>query len=93
MLLNALAFIVMIGVLVVIVACTRRSESIRVRSVSSGAAEAALAFLGVEPVLDLDLRLGEGTGAVLALSVVQAAALTLREMATFDGAGVSREKD
>jgi len=57
------------------------------------AAKAALAFLGIEPVLDLDLRLGEGTGAVLSLPVVQAAALTLREMATFDGAGVSREKE
>ena len=53
----------------------------------------ALAHLGLDPLLDLDLRLGEGTGAVLALSVVQAAAKTLREMATFDGAGVSREKD
>jgi nicotinate-nucleotide--dimethylbenzimidazole phosphoribosyltransferase len=57
------------------------------------AARAALSFLGIEPVLDLDLRLGEGTGGVLALNVLQAAALTLREMATFDSAGVSREKD
>jgi nicotinate-nucleotide--dimethylbenzimidazole phosphoribosyltransferase len=56
------------------------------------AATAALAFLGLEPVLDLDLRLGEGTGAALALPVVQAAAKILREMATFDSAGVSAEK-
>jgi nicotinate-nucleotide--dimethylbenzimidazole phosphoribosyltransferase len=57
------------------------------------AAHAALDFLGLEPVLDLDLRLGEGTGAVLAASIVQAAAKVLREMATFDSAGVARDKD
>lgn len=57
------------------------------------AALAALDFLGLEPVLDLDLRLGEGTGATMALPVVQAAAKVLREMATFDSAGVARDKD
>ena len=57
------------------------------------AARAALEFLGLEPVLDLDLRLGEGTGAAMAVPVVQAAAKVLREMATFDSAGVAREKD
>jgi nicotinate-nucleotide--dimethylbenzimidazole phosphoribosyltransferase len=57
------------------------------------AAGAALDFLGLEPVLDLDLRLGEGTGATMAVSVVQAAAKVLREMATFDSAGVARDKD
>jgi nicotinate-nucleotide--dimethylbenzimidazole phosphoribosyltransferase len=57
------------------------------------AAVAALEFLGLEPVLDLDLRLGEGTGAALAIPVVQAAAKVLREMATFDSAGVARDKD
>ena len=49
----------------------------------------ALASLGLLPILDLDLRLGEGTGALLALHLVNAAALTLAEMATFDSAGVS----
>lgn len=49
----------------------------------------ALERLDLEPVLDLGLRLGEGTGALTALPVVQAAALTLAEMATFDEAGVS----
>jgi nicotinate-nucleotide--dimethylbenzimidazole phosphoribosyltransferase len=53
------------------------------------AATAALAHLELEPVLDLDLRLGEGTGAVLALPLVQAAAHVLNEMATFDAAGVT----
>ena len=45
--------------------------------------------LGLEPVLDLDLRLGEGSGAALAIPIVAAAARILGEMATFDGAGVS----
>jgi len=45
--------------------------------------------LGAEPLLDLDMRLGEGTGALLAWPLVKAAAAMLREMATFDGAGVS----
>jgi nicotinate-nucleotide--dimethylbenzimidazole phosphoribosyltransferase len=48
------------------------------------AATAALDHLGLEPVLELGLRLGEGTGAVLALPIVQAAARILGEMATID---------
>ena len=52
-------------------------------------ARAALAALGLRPLLDLDLRLGEGSGAVLALPIVQAAARVLREVATFESAGVS----
>ena len=43
-------------------------------------------------MLDLGLRLGEGTGACLAVGVVQAAARVLSEMATFDAAGVT-DKD
>lgn len=50
---------------------------------------AALETLGLRPILSLDLRLGEGTGAVLALPVVQASAKVLGEMATFASAGVS----
>jgi nicotinate-nucleotide--dimethylbenzimidazole phosphoribosyltransferase len=45
--------------------------------------------LGVEPLLDLHLRLGEGTGATLAMSLVDAALRVLHEMATFEAAGVS----
>ena len=45
--------------------------------------------LDLEPLLQLGMRLGEGTGAVLAMGVVEAAAATLSEMATFDEAGVS----
>lgn len=50
---------------------------------------AALAHLELRPLLDLGMRLGEGTGAVLAMGLVEAAAACLREMATFDEAGVS----
>jgi nicotinate-nucleotide--dimethylbenzimidazole phosphoribosyltransferase len=48
-----------------------------------------LDHLGLHPLLDLDLRLGEGTGAVLAFHLVEAAARILNEMATFAEAGVS----
>jgi nicotinate-nucleotide--dimethylbenzimidazole phosphoribosyltransferase len=52
----------------------------------------ALAHLGLRPLVDLELRLGEGTGAVLALPLVQAAVRALREMATFDSAGVAEKE-
>lgn len=58
------------------------------RSVEPGSA-AVLDDLGLVPVLDLELRLGEGTGAALAYPIVEAAARILREMATFDQAGVA----
>lgn len=48
-----------------------------------------LQALGTTPLLDLDLRLGEGTGAVLAMNLVEAALRILREMATFTSAGVN----
>jgi nicotinate-nucleotide--dimethylbenzimidazole phosphoribosyltransferase len=48
-----------------------------------------LAHLGLRPLFDLGLRLGEGTGAVLAFHLVEAAARLLDEMATFAEAGVS----
>jgi nicotinate-nucleotide--dimethylbenzimidazole phosphoribosyltransferase len=53
------------------------------------AQDKSLAALELVPLLDLGLRLGEGTGALLAVGLVQAAALTLAEMATFAEAGVS----
>ncbi len=49
----------------------------------------ALAALRLRPLVDLELRLGEGTGAVLALPLVQAAVAALTQMATFDSAGVT----
>ena len=48
-------------------------------------------MLGLPPILHLDMRLGEGTGAVLAVHLVDASLRLMREMATFDSAGVSRE--
>jgi len=54
------------------------------RSTEPGAS-AALAHLGLEPLLDLGMRLGEGTGACLSVPLVRAAARVLNEMATFGG--------
>jgi len=51
---------------------------------------AILDSLGLRPILDLDMRLGEGTGAVLAMNIIEAAIKMIREMATFDSAGVSK---
>jgi nicotinate-nucleotide--dimethylbenzimidazole phosphoribosyltransferase len=48
-----------------------------------------LTSLGVEPLLSLDMRLGEGTGAALAYPLVQAAVNFLNQMASFESAGVS----
>lgn len=46
--------------------------------------------LGIKPILNLDLRLGEGTGAALAMNVVESAAQVIAKMLTFEGAGVSQ---
>ncbi len=50
---------------------------------------AALEWMGLRPILDLQMRLGEGTGAALAMLIIEAAAKILSDMATFDDAGVS----
>jgi nicotinate-nucleotide--dimethylbenzimidazole phosphoribosyltransferase len=60
------------------------------RSAESGHT-VALTALAAKPMLDLNLRLGEGTGAALALPLLRSAAAILREMATFSSAGVSRD--
>jgi nicotinate-nucleotide--dimethylbenzimidazole phosphoribosyltransferase len=52
---------------------------------------AALNKLGLRPLVDLDLRLGEGTGALLALPIIQSAARAMHEVATFDSAGVTEK--
>lgn len=54
---------------------------------------AALEHLGLVPLVDLDLRLGEGTGAALGISLVEAACKLLAEMATFDEAGVAGREE
>ena len=61
------------------------------RSVEIGH-RAILDRLGLRPLIDLDLRLGEGTGAVLAFHFVEAAVRILNEMATFAEAGVSEKE-
>ena len=61
------------------------------RSVEPGHT-AALHHLGLRPLVDLELRLGEGTGALLAVPLLQSAARALRDVATFDSAGVT-DKD
>lgn len=50
-----------------------------------------LTWLGLKPLLDLDLRLGEGTGAALGISMAEASCKILNEMATFGEAGVSNK--
>lgn len=49
--------------------------------------------LGLTPLFDLQMRLGEGTGAALAMGIIEAAAKTLAQMATFESAGVANRDD
>ncbi len=51
-----------------------------------------LDYMGLTPILNLDLRLGEGTGAALAMNIIDAGVKILTQMATFQGAGVSGKK-
>ncbi|MFA6563847.1 MAG: nicotinate-nucleotide--dimethylbenzimidazole phosphoribosyltransferase [Verrucomicrobiia bacterium] len=60
------------------------------RSVEAGH-RVTLETLGLEPVLDLDLRLGEGTGAALVMHLIEASAKFYNEMATFTEAGVAEK--
>ena len=58
---------------------------------AEGAHREVLARLGKKPLLDLGMRLGEGSGAALAIGVVKAALACHRDMATFESAGVSEK--
>jgi nicotinate-nucleotide--dimethylbenzimidazole phosphoribosyltransferase len=58
---------------------------------SEGGHGLVLEKLGVRPIVDLEMRLGEGTGAVLAMSVIETALTLFHEMATFESAGVSEK--
>jgi nicotinate-nucleotide--dimethylbenzimidazole phosphoribosyltransferase len=49
--------------------------------------------MGLTPLLDMGMRLGEGTGAALAMHLIEASARCLAEMATFAEAGVSERSD
>jgi nicotinate-nucleotide--dimethylbenzimidazole phosphoribosyltransferase len=58
---------------------------------SEGGHALVLERLGVEPIVDLEMRLGEGSGAALAMSMIESALALFREMATFASAGVSEK--
>jgi nicotinate-nucleotide--dimethylbenzimidazole phosphoribosyltransferase len=62
------------------------------RSVEPGH-QTVLDFLGLKPLLNLNMRLGEGTGAALGMLLLEASLKIYREMATFDEAGVSEKED
>ena len=49
-----------------------------------------LEYMGLRPILNLDMRLGEGTGAALAMHIIEAGACIIKEMLTFEEAGVSQ---
>lgn len=55
--------------------------------------KALLNALSLRPILDLEMRLGEGTGAILSVFIIEAAIKMIREMNTFEDAGVSRGED
>jgi nicotinate-nucleotide--dimethylbenzimidazole phosphoribosyltransferase len=59
---------------------------------TESAQKAALSYLNLEPVIDFQMRLGEGTGAALTMSMVETAARIMREMASFEDAGVSNRQ-
>ena len=84
-------FISTAGALVANALCPTATEYIIAahRSVEQGH-RVALEVLGKQPLIDLDLRLGEGTGAALAMNFVEAAVRVLTEVATFDEASVSK---
>ena len=52
-----------------------------------------LEYIGLKPILSLNMRLGEGTGAVLAMPIIESAMCLYNEMATFASAGVSEAKE
>jgi len=58
---------------------------------SEGGHALVLERLGVQPIVDLEMRLGEGSGAALAMNVIESALALFREMATFASAGVSEK--
>ncbi|MDH3999511.1 MAG: nicotinate-nucleotide--dimethylbenzimidazole phosphoribosyltransferase, partial [Desulfuromonadales bacterium] len=62
------------------------------RSVEQGH-QIALEKLGKQPLLDLDLRLGEGTGGAVAMNLVESAVAILTEVATFEEAAVSQSNE
>lgn len=56
------------------------------------AQKAALEFMGLDPVIDFQMRLGEGTGAAITMNITDTASRIMREMASFEDAGVSQKE-
>jgi nicotinate-nucleotide--dimethylbenzimidazole phosphoribosyltransferase len=84
-------FIATAGAALAVRMCPRVRERLFAAHRSSEPGHGALLdVIGQPPLLALDMRLGEGTGAALAIHLLAAAARALTEMATFDGAGVAR---
>ncbi|MCI0486979.1 MAG: nicotinate-nucleotide--dimethylbenzimidazole phosphoribosyltransferase [Blastocatellia bacterium] len=74
-------------------ACARVRDYLFIAHLSREPGHRALVeYIEIGPLLDLRLRLGEGTGAALAMHIIEASAKLLAEMATFDEAGVSARK-
>ncbi|MCK5197110.1 MAG: nicotinate-nucleotide--dimethylbenzimidazole phosphoribosyltransferase, partial [Spirochaetales bacterium] len=52
----------------------------------------ALEFMGLKPIVDLGMRLGEGTGAAIAMNIIDSACRIMRDMASFEDAGVTNKE-
>jgi len=83
-------FISTAGALIAATLCPQvKSYMIAAHSSVESGHNIMLRFLGLQPVLDLKMRLGEGTGSALAMGIIEAACKILCEMKTFKEAGVS----
>lgn len=76
-----------------VIACRLVPEAVDYLFISHRSREAGhgamIELLGLRPVLDLEMRLGEGTGSALAMSIIEACAKILKEIKTFEEAGVT----
>lgn len=87
-------FIAGAAALIATILCPGAKDYLIAAHVSAEAGhKAMLEYLGLKPVLDLEMRLGEGTGAALVISIVEAATKALSEIATFADASVSEKLD
>lgn len=85
-------FIASAAALIAVGLCPRVKEYLIAAHVSAEMGHSVvLDYLGLKPLLNLEMRLGEGTGAALAISIIEAAMKALGEMATFADAGVSEK--
>lgn len=84
-------FIATAGALVAVRLAPAAKDYLFISHRSQERGHAAMAeVIGIRPVLDLEMRLGEGTGAALAMSIIDAAVAVLKEVKTFEEAGVSK---